>query len=208
MRRPRRRATRVGVRPALIFALFAAPAAAQELELLPEPQRPSRVRVHLITDAPDAELWETATPARLCRAPCGGWLETVESERFVVQAGDLKPSAEFSLFGLSGDVNVRFTARDEVKFRLGLALTIAGGVGVAGGAIASIAWFVGFVVGNLLSLAISGVLGAGCPNVWEGPVALLPPAAVAAGIGAALLGPGIAVLADSRERLDVDRADD
>jgi hypothetical protein len=194
----------MNARLAAVLLLAAAPAAAQELDLAPPlPQPTARVRVHLISEAPGAELYDATLVTRLCRAPCGIWLD-VDATRTFSGAGrrGARPSSPFTIDdALVGDVDVRFTPRDALKYGVGFGLTLTGAIVAGIGVVSALVWFIGFVAGNVL-INLFGLLFGFC-YLFLPPLQFLYVAAAAVGIGAVFLAPGIPILVDSRERLDV-----
>jgi hypothetical protein len=177
-------------------------AAESEIEAGP---KQARVRVTLLTEVKDAELYDVTRLATLCRAPCGQWLETDPEHPYQVRAAGVPDSANFTFQELQGEVEIKFTPRIEPLFGLGKAFTIIGAIGVAGGALAAIGWLIVIGVFNLLGALFSGLAGGGFSGAVGG-FEVLYVAAIAAGAGAAFLTPGIIMMIKGRERLSVDVA--
>jgi hypothetical protein len=161
-------------------------------------EHPSRVRVSLTAEAPNAELYDVAALMTLCRAPCGVWLNTDETRRYKVRAPGVTESAEFALNDFSGEVTVNFKHRNDVARGLGLASTIVGAVGIIGGAVIAVGWLIVIGLINLFVAAFGSSTGV------VGGFEFLYVAALAAGVGSAFLTPGlILMLGLGRERLDI-----
>jgi hypothetical protein len=160
-------------------------------------QHPSRVRVSLTAEAPNAELYDVAALMTLCRAPCGVWLNTDETRRYQVKAPGVTESSEFSLNEFSGEVSIYFKHRNDVARALGLTATIIGGVGVIGGAALALGWLVVMGLVNLFTFAFGG-------RGYLGAFEFLYAAAIAALGGGAFLTPGLVLmLGIGRQRLDI-----
>jgi hypothetical protein len=202
----------------LALCLLAAPAFAQEqmtpppLTPVPEapvarppvPQRRASMRVHLEAAVPDAELYDVSSATRLCRAPCGVWLDTEPGQQFQVVVPGVK-SSPFALDDLSGDVAVKFTPRDEELFTLGRGFTIAGAVLAGIGYLSGVAWLVIEMVANLFLASLSALFGPspGSSSGWLGAFELLYVAAGGLALGVPMMAYGIPTWIKARERLDV-----
>jgi len=118
-------------------------ALSQTPELPPLAQRPVHVRVHLDTAAPGAALYDVSALTRICRAPCGNWVDTYSPHTYEVRA-DGVTSSPLDFDGLEGDVNVRFTPRREMDIAIAgagawLRLDASGAIAAARIVLASVA---------------------------------------------------------------------
>jgi len=158
------------------------------------PQVP-RVYVSLLKVPQDTDLYDVTRGVRLCRAPCGVWLDSDADHKYQLQ-GDFRPSSDFSLqdFTPGVAVGIDFVPRDDGLFAMGLAFTIVGGVGIVAGLVSAVAW----LYLNLI-LALFGGRGG---FLFE----MLYFAAAAVGVGIPGVAVGVPLLIKSRSVLDVREA--